>query len=843
MAGDQDVALTENYVLKNRYKITQVIGMGGFGITYKAFDNVLQKNVAIKEFFPAYLANRMPNGSTITIYTSKSVDEYNHGLQRFMQEARDVSKFSAVQGIVTVHDFFQDNNTAYIVMEYLNGCTLSEYAKIHEPDESFISNVLFSIMDSLEAIHREGIIHRDISPDNIFICDDGTVKIIDFGAAKQEVGNDMKTMSVVLKQGYAPIEQYSKKSKIGPWTDIYALGATMYRLLTGRVPEESLDRVNLDELVEPKKLNANISEALNITIMKAMAVNKTDRFQNIAEMRNLLLEESDKPTVKLNPEAISVKAPSKAAYQENVSEMNIQSAMPNSKKERKKKKGIIKPVLLILFAVCLVSVGVFATSKLGSKSDKKLNGIAGDLELSKSDLDNLIYGADNEGWVIDGDEVISVGTSPSFFLFNEKTGDCVSFDELWEKKCKSACLNSDVVSYNDTLQYIAAKPGVSTIVLSYNGKLYAKRVCVIDDYDESKYDLKITADGMVDKVYANECTYENPLHIDFYFESEDKINTHTSLYHIEENYVCSGLGVKSYSSNYSGKLIHESFDFYVLNEEYPSQFLYVVYDNEKILGVKYFSIEIEKNVTSDAPNNIPDDSNNTPVNNPNLDGVVFSQWSPWDAGIPMFNPGEICYKVGEIGYLGVIDPNGDVEPEDLSDFYIENQEIARLSDDGTFEVLKPGVTLATVNYKGTTYGGYISVLDVNKDDGVNITITNTQTGEEAEDVIYFDKDGNYIYNGQSYGKFVWENQFWLIVNVSNYTLEDPYVGYRYDNCGVDAFLVNSTWFDCEIDNGVIKFGYGGYPNGVNGEETLDFFLIDKKTGEVQGFKQIKIIVE
>ena len=179
-----------------------------------------------------------------------------------------MAKFSQHPHIVNVYDFFEENNTAYIVMEYLEGVSLKNYLKSVGGKLSIADTlqIIDPVMDALKAIHKEGIVHRDISPDNIFILPDGRIKVIDFGAARLSMGDKEQTLSVVLKPGYAPPEQYRSKSKQGPFTDIYALGATMYRMVTGEVPEESVDRLIKDEIKLRESWSPNCRKNMKILL-------------------------------------------------------------------------------------------------------------------------------------------------------------------------------------------------------------------------------------------------------------------------------------------------------------------------------------------------------------------------------------------------------------------------------------------------------------------------------------------------------------------------------------------------------------------------------------------------
>ena len=286
MIANNAMALPLNSLLQNRYEIKAIIGAGGFGITYLAWDTVLEKNTAIKEYFPNGLVSRTENRK-IEVYLQEQSDEYQQGKERFLREARELTRFSNCKNVVSVFDFFEANNTAYMVMEYLQGTTLKNYMeqKGGRIEESMAINVIFTLMDTLEIVHSAGVIHRDIAPDNVYICSDNTVKLLDFGAAKQAMTGEMKSASVILKPGYAPVEQYTKSGKIGPWTDIYAFGAMIYHMMTGVRPVDSVERTLGDQLPSPRQYNPQINPAMEKVILKAMAVRAEDRYQSINEMR------------------------------------------------------------------------------------------------------------------------------------------------------------------------------------------------------------------------------------------------------------------------------------------------------------------------------------------------------------------------------------------------------------------------------------------------------------------------------------------------------------------------------------------------------------------------------
>lgn len=283
--------LKPGVILKERYKIEEVIGAGGFGITYRAWDPLLQSYVAIKEYYPSGIATRSADSSKVCVPVGQEQREYHRGKIRFLKEAQDVARFQSEPNIVSIYDYLEENDTAYMVMEYLHGCTLKQYIREHggRLDTDHILHICLSVLDALAVVHKAGMIHRDISPENIFICEDLTVKLIDFGAAKQVYLDGEQTMSVVLKPGYAPPEQYAKKDKQGPWTDIYALGAALYFAATGEKPEESFGRVLEDTIKPVCEVNPEIPRAMSQVIMRAMSVKIEDRYQAVEAMREALL--------------------------------------------------------------------------------------------------------------------------------------------------------------------------------------------------------------------------------------------------------------------------------------------------------------------------------------------------------------------------------------------------------------------------------------------------------------------------------------------------------------------------------------------------------------------------
>ncbi len=283
--------LVPGTLLNERYLLGKVLGHGGFGITYIAWDLKMLRKAAIKEYFPQNVAARNAGEMEVTAFSNEEIQEYySYGLTRFLDEARVLSRLLSHPGIVSFEDFFAANGTAYLVMEYLEGVTFKDYLKQGDRRLGFrhALQIMTPIMDALSEIHRLGLMHRDVSPDNIFITNEGQVKLLDFGAARYSAGNHSRSLSIILKAGYAPEEQYRSRGKQGPWTDIYATAATIYRAVTGIIPPEALDRLDDDILAPPSMLENSVPAAAEQVLLKALAVKSNNRYQTMDEFRYAL---------------------------------------------------------------------------------------------------------------------------------------------------------------------------------------------------------------------------------------------------------------------------------------------------------------------------------------------------------------------------------------------------------------------------------------------------------------------------------------------------------------------------------------------------------------------------
>ncbi len=282
--------LTPGTNLLGKYIIGRVLGRGGFGATYLAYSSERNNVVAIKEYYPTGIANRAKGEEKISIVSDDKRNVFKKGANRFFEEAKTMSKFNTNKNVVSVYEFFYANDTVYYSMEYLEGIDLKGYInkKGGKLNEAEAVTIMRGICEALVAVHSTQTLHRDISPDNIFICTNGDVKLIDFGAAKQVIGDSQQVYSVVVKQGFAPAEQYNSKGRQGVWTDIYAVGASMYYTVTGKIPTDAMGRVENPEIVFDPSLN--ISPKFADIIKKCLQSKIEDRYQSAIELLGALGE-------------------------------------------------------------------------------------------------------------------------------------------------------------------------------------------------------------------------------------------------------------------------------------------------------------------------------------------------------------------------------------------------------------------------------------------------------------------------------------------------------------------------------------------------------------------------
>ena len=352
------MALPEGAVLAGQFIIEEVLGQGGFGITYRAKDHKTGDTVAVKEYFPDTMVSRTE--TTVVPFTGEREENFKYGLDCFLREAETLAKYVDNEGIVSIRSYFEENGTAYFVMDFVDGVSFDQYIKDKGDRIDFedAKNVLLPIMDALGAVHKDGIVHRDVTPDNIYITKDGSIKLLDFGAARYSIGDKSRSLDVVLKHGYAPKEQYTRHGKQGPFTDIYTVGVCFYRAITGKLPTDSIDRLEEDDVVLPSTLGVKIEPHEEEAILKAMSVQAADRFQSMEEFKVAILGNENEPVQEekqVTKQVESVETDEKA----NKSELIDNNSAPEEKVEKKKK--ISKPLIIVAIIAIVAVIGFLAS--------------------------------------------------------------------------------------------------------------------------------------------------------------------------------------------------------------------------------------------------------------------------------------------------------------------------------------------------------------------------------------------------------------------------------------------------------------------------------------------------
>jgi serine/threonine protein kinase len=378
--------LSSGHLLYNRYSIQKTLGQGGFGITYLAYDQKLEQEVCIKELF---ISGNSTRGANMTVQSQgNSSFSFQEFIDRFLQEARQLARFQH-PNIVRVIDIFQENNTAYTVMEFVNGETLKERIQrtgaLEEKEAMLLINQL---LDAVEAVHAKGMLHRDIKPENILISPEGRVVLIDFGSAREFAEGKTTHQTAMITPGYAPPEQYSERAKRGPFTDIYALGATLYFLLTGEKPIASTDR-SFEELPAPHQLNPKVSSQVSSAVLLAMEMKPEHRFQDIEEMKgamNSLLNSSTKKSTNSKKQVIS---PNKE--DRPITNPSAQQSQ-NKPSSNKSKTGLI--VGLLLFAFLILGSSILAAVVIFDVFEEDSNYYPMESSSSSSEIEAAAAAAD-----------------------------------------------------------------------------------------------------------------------------------------------------------------------------------------------------------------------------------------------------------------------------------------------------------------------------------------------------------------------------------------------------------------------------------------------------------------
>lgn len=351
-------------VVGGQYILGKVLGQGGFGITYLGWDKITGQTIAVKEYFPSGFAGRDTNTKAVTSYDGQDKNAFSSNKKRFLREAEALSKLWNIPQIVKVLRCFEENGTAYIAMEYVDGVDLRKYLKRKSCPMTMAETmeIMGPIIEALSHVHQAELVHRDISPDNIMVLPNGSAKLLDFGAARYVENADAEkeratSTQAILKHGFAPPEQYQSHGALGPWTDVYAICATMYYCLTGKVPPEAMSR-----MIERKPLHWDTIPGLTArqrsVLEKGMALNPKDRFGSAQELWNKLGMQKKKEPQKSKPEkdrSIKVKpAPGKESTQKGDIPKPKKNTAPSGKKSKNEKPKDFTDLIVTGAVICLL---------------------------------------------------------------------------------------------------------------------------------------------------------------------------------------------------------------------------------------------------------------------------------------------------------------------------------------------------------------------------------------------------------------------------------------------------------------------------------------------------------
>ena len=281
-------------VLQERYIIGKALGLGGFGITYIGWDCKAEQPVSIKEFLPSEFATHRTGTTRVQFYSAPGRERFEAGLQKFKEQTAILRRLQDLESINPIYDFVEENGTGYTIMEYLRGQTLKTYlAQYRMLSFEDAMSILAPVLRTLDAVHKSGLLHQDICPDNIFLCEDGRIKLLDFGSAQFQLMQNTEGLTIVLKHGYAPIEQYVSHLVAGPWTDVFGAAGTLYTMLTGIVPPDVLHREKDDDILRPSDLESDIPPEAEKALMRALELSPENRYATAEAFLKALYADAD----------------------------------------------------------------------------------------------------------------------------------------------------------------------------------------------------------------------------------------------------------------------------------------------------------------------------------------------------------------------------------------------------------------------------------------------------------------------------------------------------------------------------------------------------------------------
>lgn len=485
------LVLPHRTVLQNQYVIGKVLGKpGGFGITYLAFDVKLRIKVAIKEFLPRDLTGRDPGQSTIFPHSNEDADIFAKGLKDFLKEAQNLAQFDHAN-IVRVRNFFQENSTAYIVMDYYDGITLMEYLQRQggRMEWQMAVKIMTPIMDALREVHSKGFLHRDVKPQNIYLTRENRIILLDFGAARQAMGERTRSLTQIMTPGFAPFEQYHRQGRQGPWTDVYGVAATLYFMITGETPPEATERMQRDSLKLPSQVIPGVPVQLDKALVKGLAVKVDERF---GDMRGL-------------QEGLGQMKPTESA-QNLILPQTPASSLPYKRPKLERyicfTAAVISIVFFMLYGNKLEEVRPTAPAPAESSSEPARNEVAREQSVAPIinivSLDNRIVSLDSlRGSVVllnfwatwcppCREEIPSMLKLNTFMAGKPFQMVCVSVDEGGKKAVESYLKNTgfSLPAYVDASGQAARAYGITgvpeTFVIDKNGVIQKKIIGGLD---------------------------------------------------------------------------------------------------------------------------------------------------------------------------------------------------------------------------------------------------------------------------------------------------------------------------------------------------------------------------
>ncbi len=590
--------------LNDKIVIGRVIGKGGFGITYLGYDLRIEKTIAVKEYYPNGIAYRPSSGTEVLIADAKSAEAFEAGAKKFYAEAEMVAQFNGNPNIVSVYDYFRANNTVYLVMEFLEGVTLKNYIKKHgRLTDGQAMFVMDKIAAALSITHSAGVLHRDISPDNIMICKDGRIKLIDFGAARQIMAESSSNLTVVMKPGYTPIEQYTKKGEQGAWTDIYSLGASVYYALTDVIIDDPYARMDDDnEFAENKHgINGDLWEILK----KCTMINASDRYGSAIDLRKAL--KSVSAPIKLEPIQLTdddlksndvkdseakkfIEEPEVLPVDDNIE--NQEDDSRRRKKAKSKKPFIIAAAAIFVAIAIIVGINIFsekplyisfdddnnANFKQISKND--LSEFEGDIKISL-DIELIDSNADAMLWIEDGDgkkidiQAYNTGRNVygSYTIFDGQTEFpfIITREVLGKVNRKIKMQSENLLIKGATVENYDSKedeinPNAKIIQLDseYPKGRYRSSEIPIEDLIAFNGDVRVTL--VVEDVDAN----MGPVDREYWIQLIPLRNSYWEAGHIEPDYITPASWSKEWNSEiyYLGDIaVPDKFTFIITRDE------------------------------------------------------------------------------------------------------------------------------------------------------------------------------------------------------------------------------------------------------------------------------------